>query len=176
MVYCNHSSLVILVNDAKYIHFYPTFQLPPTLSHCKYKPFIKSIEFCLFRYKYWLKNSLAIQKLIYHTIWVTIHSLKCFKTVWSGLFISTHCSRLVASYRLDRNGRLLKFLRIPITVVYVKDRNWISKTINWISCSFPIFLITLAKAWEGEEEGEEEHNNCKGLCVSRKRNKIKAKI
>ena len=48
MVYCNHSSLVILVNDAKYIHFYPTFQLPPTLSHCKYKPFIKSIEFSLF--------------------------------------------------------------------------------------------------------------------------------
>ena len=48
MVYCNHSSLMILVSDAKYIHFYPTFQLPPTLSHCKYKPFIKSIEFSLF--------------------------------------------------------------------------------------------------------------------------------
>ena len=31
MVYCNQSSLVILVNNAKYIHFYPTFRLPPTL-------------------------------------------------------------------------------------------------------------------------------------------------
>ena len=72
--------------------------------------------------------------MIYHTIWVSIHSLKCFKTVWSGLFTSTHCSRLVASYRLDRNGRLLKFLRIPITVVYFKDRNWLSKTVNCISC------------------------------------------
>ena len=60
MVYCNHSSLVIFVNDAKYIHFYPTFQLPPTLSHCKYKPFIKSIKFCLFRYRYWLKHFPAI--------------------------------------------------------------------------------------------------------------------
>ena len=56
MVYCNHPSLVIFVNDAKYIHFYSTFQLPPTLSHCKYEPFIKSIKFCLFHYKYWLKH------------------------------------------------------------------------------------------------------------------------
>ena len=44
MIYCNHSSLVILVNDVKYIHFYPTFHLPPTLSHCKYKPCIKPID------------------------------------------------------------------------------------------------------------------------------------
>ena len=47
MVYCNHSLLVILVNDAKYIHFYPTFQLLPAPSHCKYKLFIKSIELLL---------------------------------------------------------------------------------------------------------------------------------
>ena len=60
MVYCNHLPLLILVKDAKYIHFYPTFHLPPTLSHCKYKPFIKSIEFCLFRHKYWLKHLSAI--------------------------------------------------------------------------------------------------------------------
>ena len=32
-------------------------------------------------------------------------------------------------YRLGRNGKLLKFLRILITVVYVKERNWISKTV-----------------------------------------------
>ena len=29
--------LVISVNDAKYIYFYPIFQIPPALSHCKYK-------------------------------------------------------------------------------------------------------------------------------------------
>ena len=37
-------------------------------------------------------------------------------------------------YRLGRNGKLLKFLRILITVVYFKDRNWISKTVYCISC------------------------------------------
>ena len=42
----------ILVNDAKYIHFYPTFQLPQTLSHCKCKPFVKSIEFAYFATKF----------------------------------------------------------------------------------------------------------------------------
>ena len=72
--------------------------------------------------------------MIYRTIWVSIHSLKCFKTVWRGLFTSAHCSRLVASYHLDGNGRLLKSLRIPITVVYFKDQNWLSKTVNYISC------------------------------------------
>ena len=60
MVYCNRSSLVISVNDSEYIHFCPTFQLPPTLSHCKCKPFIKSIEFCLFHYKCWLNHLSAI--------------------------------------------------------------------------------------------------------------------
>ena len=66
--------------------------------------------------------------MIYNTIWVSIYSLKCFKTVWSGLFTSTHCSHLVASYRSN-------FLRIPITVVHFKDWKWISKTVNCISSS-----------------------------------------
>ena len=70
--------------------------------------------------------------MINHTIWVIIHSLKCFKSVWSRLFTSTHYSRLVGSYRLDRYGRLLKFLRIP-TAVYFKDVNWISKMIICIT-------------------------------------------
>ena len=46
-----------------------------------------------------------------------------------------HYSRLVASYRLDKNGMLLKFLRVLLTLMYFKDRNWISKTVNCISCS-----------------------------------------
>ena len=71
--------------------------------------------------------------MIYRTIWVSIYSFKCFKTVWSGLFTSTLFSP--CSYRLDRNGMLLTFLRILITVMYFKDRNWISKTVNCISCS-----------------------------------------
>ena len=34
--------------------------------------------------------------LIYRTIWVSMHSLKCLKTVCSGLFTSTHCNQLVS--------------------------------------------------------------------------------
>ena len=68
--------------------------------------------------------------MIYCTIWV---SFKCFKTVWSGLFISTLFSR--CRYCLDRNGMLFKFLRILITVMYFKDRNWVTKTVYCISCS-----------------------------------------
>ena len=70
--------------------------------------------------------------MIYRTIWVSIYSLKCLKTVWSGLFTSTNCSRLVIAR--ERNGKLLKFLHILITVVYFKDRNWMSKTVYCISC------------------------------------------
>ena len=36
-------------------------------------------------------------------------------------------------YRLGRNRKLLKCLRISITVVYFKDRNWICKTVYCIS-------------------------------------------
>ena len=68
--------------------------------------------------------------MIYRTIWV---SFKCFKTVWSELFISTLFSP--CRYRLDRNGMLLKFLRVLISVMYFKDRNWITKTVYCISCS-----------------------------------------
>ena len=70
--------------------------------------------------------------MIYRTIWVTIYSLKCLKTVWSELFTSTHCSRLV----IDgwKWKKLLKLLRILIRVVSFKDQNWISKTVHWISC------------------------------------------
>ena len=38
-------------------------------------------------------------------------------------------------HRLDRKEKLLRFLRIAITAVYFKDRNWISKTVYCISCS-----------------------------------------
>ena len=70
--------------------------------------------------------------MIYRTVWVSIYSFKCFKTVWSGLFTSTLSSP--CSYRLDRNGMLIKFLCILIIVMYFKDRNWISKTLSCISC------------------------------------------
>ena len=54
-------------------------------------------------------------------------------------------------YRLGRNGKLLKFLRI-LTVVYFKDRNWIFKTVYYISS-----LVVCKITFEEEEEEEEEH-------------------
>ena len=42
-------------------------------------------------------------------------------------------STLSSLYRLVRNGNLLKCLRILITVVYFKDRNWIYKSVYCIS-------------------------------------------
>ena len=71
--------------------------------------------------------------MIDHTIWVSIYSFKCFKTVWSRLFTSTLFS--LCSYRLDRNEMLLKFLRILIKLMHLNDQNWISKSVNCISCS-----------------------------------------
>ena len=71
--------------------------------------------------------------MIYRTIWVSIYNFKCFKTVWSGLLTSTLFSP--CKYCLDRNEMLLKFLYILITVIYFKERHWISKMANCISCS-----------------------------------------
>ena len=94
----NNSSLVILVNDAKYIHFYPTFQLPTNLSHCKYKPFIKSIKFGLFCCKHWLK-------FFFSNIIIDSNIIQ-FENVYTVLIVSklfevgclhTACNRLVAS-------------------------------------------------------------------------------
>ena len=64
MIFSNHSSQMILVNDAKHIHFYPAFQLPFAPSHwpsyCKYELLIKSIEFCKFCHKCGLNSLSAI--------------------------------------------------------------------------------------------------------------------
>ena len=97
-----------------------------------------------------------------------------FQNCLKWLFTSTLFSP--CSYRLDKNEMLLKFLRMLITVMYFKDRNWISKTTNCISCfvvceivfapNFSIFPTTLAKSREerGEgEEGEEEHRQLQSV-------------
>ena len=49
MVYYNHISRMISVNDAKYIHLLPIFCTFQSFSYCKYKPFINSFQF-LFQY------------------------------------------------------------------------------------------------------------------------------
>ena len=94
-----------------------------------------------------------------------------------------HCFRLVAIAWVRMECCSNIGVSVLLTVVYFKDRNSISKTVNCICCwwsvkwffapNFPIFRITLAKSQEEQdgEEGEEEAVNGKALCVSRKRNK-----
>ena len=115
--------------------------------------------------------------MIYHTIWVSIYSLKCFKTVWNGLFTSTHCSRLVAIAWIRMEG-CSNFYRILITVVYFKDRNWISKTVNYISCSLVCKISLLLRIFrysgqhlKSHEKEKKNTGNCKTWWVSRKRKK-----
>ena len=88
-----------------------------------------------------------------------------------GFYIYT----IFALCHLDRNGnqngRLLKFLRILIKVEFLKDLNWVSKTVHRISCSmvckmffdpnFLIFWITRAKS--RKEEGEDEHRQLQSV-------------
>ena len=48
---------------------------------------------------------------------------------------SIHQLTVLASCRLDRNVKLLRFWQILLVVVYFKDRHWISKRVYCISCS-----------------------------------------
>ena len=131
-MYWNHSLLVIFVNNAKYIHFYPTFQLPPTISHGKYEPFVKSIKFCLFGYKYWLKCLPVI--LLITDLSYSLSNYIQFEVFENCLKWVAYISTLFSPcYHLGRNGKLLKCLRILITVIYFTDRNWIFKTVHCIS-------------------------------------------
>ena len=98
------------------------------------KPFIKSIEFCLFGYKYWLKHFAAN---IIIDLSCSLSKYIQFEVFQNFLRWVVYINTLLSpcSYRLDRNGMLLKFLRILLRVVYFTDRNWIYKTVNCISCS-----------------------------------------
>ena len=69
--------------------------------------------------------------MIYSRIWVSVYSLKYLKTVWKGLFTSTRCSRLVIAWV---RRKVAQFLRILLTVMYFKGRNWIFQTVCCIGC------------------------------------------
>ena len=123
MVYCNHSSLVIFFNDAKYIHFYPTFQLSPTLpaNTVQVQTIHKINQILLILLQILTKTfpSNIILDLLYSLSKYIQSEVfeNCLKWV---VYINTLFS---PCYRLGRNGKLLKFLRILITVVYFKDWN-----------------------------------------------------
>ena len=132
MVYCNHSSLVTLVSDAKYIHFYPTIQL--------LQPFhiltINKINFA-----YFATNTGLVICQQYNNWFIIkfeeVYTVQaCLKTEVGCLYQHT-----CIAWCLGRNGKLLKFLSILIATVYFKDRNRISKTGHCISCSMVCKII-----------------------------------
>ena len=79
--------------------------------------------------------------MIYWAIWLRIYSLKCLKTVWSGLFIHQHCSRLVCTAWVGMES----CSRILIVAVYFKDQNWIAKTHYCINCSVVCKIVFCSK-------------------------------
>ena len=65
-----------------------------------------------------------------------------YKHIWKLSEVNClHQHTVIAFYRLDRNEKLLKFLRILIKAMYFKDRNWISKTMYCISCSMVCKIV-----------------------------------
>ena len=145
---------MIFVNDAKYVHFF-LFELPPTLSHWTIH---KINRILLISLQILTKTSVSniINDLSYN-----LNKYIFYKHVWKLFEVGRlHQHTVTALYRLNRNRKLLKFLRILITAVYFKDRKWISKTLNCISCSmayklsfcseFPDIRIRLAQSQEQE--------------------------
>ena len=127
-------------NDESYIHFYPTFQLPPTLVWTIHK--INRI--------FLISQHILVESLVSNMV----IDLSKYKHAWKMFELGClHQLTVIALHRLDRR-KLLNFVRIPITVVYFKDRKWIPKTVYCISCSVvckiffapnsPIFRIRLA--------------------------------
>ena len=67
--------------------------------------------------------------------------MKCLKTVWSGLFIHQHCSRLVCTAWVGMES----CSRILIVAVYFKDQSWIAKTHHCINCSVVCKIVFCSK-------------------------------
>ena len=70
---------------------------------------------------------------------------KHVENIWCGLFISTYCELPCIAWHLDREGKLLKLLRILIKTMHSKERNWISKTVHCISCSMVREIVFCSK-------------------------------
>ena len=92
--------------------FYPFFHFPQALSHCKYKPFIKSTEFFLFRSKFWLSHLPATQQLIYHTAGTSIYIKNTFKNFLFEV-VCLHQRTVIGLYHLDENEKLREIFAYP---------------------------------------------------------------
>ena len=149
-------------NDESYIHFYPTFQLPPTLVWTIHK--INRI--------FLISQHILVESLVSNMV----IDLSKYKHAWKMFELGClHQLTVIALHRLDRR-KLLNFVRIPITVVYFKNRKWIPKTVYCISCSVvcKIFFCSEFPDIPDKAGSHKKKNtgNCKAFCVSRKRNKV----
>ena len=79
MFYYNPCYLMMLLNDAKYIHFLTIFltSLNPTILKVEVIHNIIRILFVLLQM--WLSCFSAAYHLIYHTIWISVYSINTFK-------------------------------------------------------------------------------------------------
>ena len=100
-----------------------------------------------------------------------------YKHVWKLFKVGClHQYIIIALYCLDKNGKLLKLLRILITTMYFKDQNWISKSVYCVNYSM-VCKIIFAPDSRYYGKGGQSHKmakntgNCKAFCVSGKRNK-----
>ena len=122
---------MILINHAKYIHFYPTFQLPPAFSHCKYKPIHKISQILLISLQILVKMFFSIIicwfTVQFHSI--SLYSINTFENFLKWvIYINTLQSPCIA---WEGTKSCSKFLRNLVTVVHFTDRNWISKSVYW---------------------------------------------
>ena len=112
-------TLVILVNDPKYIHFYLTFQLPPAL-HKTSRILLISLQMLV---KLFFSN--IIIDLFYN-----FNKYIQYKHVWKLFKVSClHQHTVIAFIARIGMKSCSKFLRNLVTTLHFTDRNWISKTV-----------------------------------------------
>ena len=159
---CNHSSLMILMIKRWKLHsFLPNFSTSsnPCINHKINRIFL-------------ISQHILVESLVSNLV----IDLSKYKHAWKMFELGClHQLTVIALYRLDRR-KLLNFVRIPITVVYFKDRKWIPKTVYCISCLVvcKIFFCSEFPDIPDKAGSHKKKNtgNCKAFFVSRKRNEV----
>ena len=125
MVQYNHRSLMISVNDTKYIHLLTIFRTFQSFSCCKYKPFISGLIILLqMLFKLFFSNRIihTLQNLNKYVVLNTFNSI----LKWFVFIQSNRCNRL---HRCWEGMGCSFFAYRTVTGVHFTDQNLISKTI-----------------------------------------------
>ena len=117
MIFYNHSSLIILANNAKYIHFYASLKLTPSLSHWDLHftlqpEIIHKINRILL-----ILLQMLIKSFVSKTIsdlWYKFNKYTQYKHVWKLFEVGClHQRTVIALHRLKRNEKLFKRFAYP---------------------------------------------------------------